>query len=270
MDELQNNLNINSNVHFDDEFQDANKEGFLLSIDGYDGPIDLLLDLAKSQKVDLLNISILELAEQYISYIKNAQKLNIEIASEYLVMAAWIAFLKSRILLPEDEEEEFSSEEISDALVFQLKRLEAIRRSGNKLFELNLLNESRFPRGCEVEEKEIINFEDSTLLKDLIISYSGVIRSKDLKYYVPKMQKLENIEDALSRLNRMLGQNNDWRQLSLFLPDGLDICKSVFDSSVLAVTFSASLELAKKGEIEIKQSKPFGDIFIRSRNKGGE
>ena len=246
----------------------VNSEIFLLDLGEFDGPIDMLLELARKQKVDLYNISILELAEQYIKYIENVKRLNLEVASEYLVMAAWIAFLKSKILIPDEEDDELSSEEMSEALAFQLRRLDAIKTAGSKLFELNLLNDTRFAKGQDIDEKKIINFEDSTNLTDLILSYSSLIRNQNLSEYVPKLKKLETIEVALERLNKMMGKHQDWRQLSLFLPEGLNINNSIYDCSVLAATFSASLELVRKGEIELKQSIPFGDIFLRPKVGG--
>tara|TARA_B100000686_G_scaffold355182_1_gene470750 strand:+ start:2766 stop:3575 length:810 start_codon:yes stop_codon:yes gene_type:complete len=267
MEEIQNTLSSDNNFNAEAQFTEIESNNFHLDLNGFDGPIDLLLELAKKQKVDLLEVSVLDLAEQYISYIENAKRLNLEIAAEYLVMAAWIAFLKSKILLPEEELEGVSSEELSEALAFQLKRLDAMRNAGKKLFELELLNKNRFCRGVDIEETRIVNFEDNTTLTDLIISYSSVIRSQNLSNYVPQLKKLETIESALNRLNKMLKQEHNWKQLSLFLPEGLNINNSIFDCSVLAATFSASLELVRTGDIELKQSVPFGDIFIRSKNE---
>lgn len=264
MEEIQNTLGLNTNLNLDEDVTETESNGLMLDLNGFDGPIDLLLELAKKQKVDLLEVSVLDLAEQYINYIENAKRLNLEIAAEYLVMAAWIAFLKSKILLPEEESEELTTEELSEALAFQLKRLDAMRRVGKKLFELELLNKSRFSKGVDIGETKIIHFEDSTTLTDLIISYSSVIRNHNLSNYVPQLKKLETIESALNRLNKMLKQEHKWTQLSLFLPDGLNINNSIFDCSVLAATFSASLELVRTGDIELKQSVAFGDIFIRA------
>jgi segregation and condensation protein A len=240
-------------------------DGFLLNINGYEGAIDLLLELARRQKVDLLNISILELAEQYLEYIKNASKLNLEIASDYLVMAAWLAFLKSKILLPEEKEEELTGEELSEALKIQLSRLQAMRDMGKKLFDLNLLFVDRFPKGIISKEIKIIHTLDNTNLNDLLFSYSNVIRGKNLLDYEPPVKKLETVETALKRLNNLLSTNKEWKQLSLFLPKDLNKDDNIFNSSVLAATFTATLELAKKGKVEIRQLNPFGDIFIRNK-----
>ena len=153
---------------------------FLLNISGYEGAIDLLLDLARKQKVDLINISILELANQYLGYIVNAKKLNLEIAAEYLVMAAWLAFLKSKILLPEEVIEEMSGEELSAALKLQLNRLQSMRIASKTLFNLDLLYQVRFPRGSISKEECIVKRIDNTSLNDLLFAYTNTIRGKNL------------------------------------------------------------------------------------------
>ena len=265
MEEIKYNIEANSEDSFDTNGISLNDDVLLLNINGYEGAIDLLLELAKRQKVDLLNISILELAEQYLQYVKNANKLNLEIASDYLVMAAWLAFLKSKILLPDEEEEELTGEELSNALKLQLSRLQSMRDASKKLFKLDLLYISRFPKGIISVEDKIIHVEDNTNLNDMLFSYSNVVRGKNLMNYQPPMKKLETIESALKRLNSLLNNDKDWQQLSLFLPEDLDHSDNVFNSSVLAATFSATLELAKKGKVEIRQLNPFGDIFIRNK-----
>jgi segregation and condensation protein A len=244
---------------------DSKENSFLLNINGYEGAIDLLLDLAKKQKVDLINISILELANQYLDYVENAKKLNLEIAADYLVMAAWLAFLKSKMLLPEEVLEEMSGEELSEALKLQLNRLQSMRVAAENLFELDLLYQKRFPRGSISKQDHIINKIDNTTLNDLLFSYTNIVRGHNLLDYVPPVKNLESIESALKRLNKILSTNKEWEQLALFLPENLSSDDNVFNSSVLAATFSATLELAKKGELEIRQLKPFGDIFIRSK-----
>jgi len=181
------------------------------------------------------------------------------------VMAAWLAFLKSKILLPEEVIEEISGAELSEALKLQLNRLQSMRESAIKLFDLNLLYKARFPRGMMSDEIHIINRVDNTTLNDLLFSYTNIVRGRNILDYVPPRKKLESIESALKRLNKILGSNKEWEQLSLFLPESLSIEDKVFNSSVLAATFSATLELAKKGELEIRQLNPFGDIFIRSK-----
>ena len=265
MEEIKYNIEDNSEDSLEIIDNSLNNDVLLLNINGYEGAIDLLLELAKRQKVDLLNISILELAEQYLAYVKNANKLNLEIASDYLVMAAWLAFLKSKILLPEEEEDELSGEALSDALIIQLNRLQSMRDAGKKLFQLDLLYIDRFPKGIISKEEKIINIEDNTNLNDLLFSYSNIVRGKNLINYKPPLKKLETIESALSRLNKLLNNDKDWQQLLLFLPEDLDANDNIFNSSVMSATFSATLELAKKGKVEIRQLNPFGEIFIRNK-----
>jgi len=265
MEEIKHN--IEDNVLNDPEIIEnaLDTEVLLLNINGYEGAIDLLLDLARKQKVDLSSISILELADQYLEYVKNASKLNLELASDYLVMAAWLAFLKSKILLPDEDEEEITGEELSLALKLQLSKLQAMRDAGKKLFQKDLLYIDRFPKGTISKEVKIINIEDNTNLNDLLFSYSNIIRGKSLMDYEPPVKKLETIESALKRLNKLLNNEKDWQQLSLFLPEDLEVNDKVYNSSVLAATFSATLELAKKGKVEIRQINPFGEIFIRNK-----
>ena len=265
MEEIKYNIEENSEDSLEIIDNSLNNDVLLLNINGYEGAIDLLLELARRQKVDLLNISILELAEQYLAYVKNANKLNLEIASDYLVMAAWLAFLKSKILLPEEEEDELSGEALSDALIIQLNRLQSMRDAGKKLFQLDLLYIDRFPKGIISKEEKIINIEDNTNLNDLLFSYSNIVRGKNLINYKPPLKKLETIESALSRLNKLLNNDKDWQQLLLFLPEDLDANDNIFNSSVMSATFSATLELAKKGKVEIRQLNPFGEIFIRNK-----
>jgi segregation and condensation protein A len=265
MEDIKHNFVDNIDNSHNDIDNTPLEDQFLLNINGYEGAIDLLLDLAKKQKVDLVNISILDLANQYLEYVENAKKLNLELVSDYLVMAAWLAFLKSKILLPEEVIEEITGAELSDALKLQLNRLQSMRESAIKLFELNLLYKDRFPRGIISQEMPTFNTVDNTTLNDLLFSYSNIVRGNNLLDYVPPRKKLESIKSALKRLNKILGNNKEWEQLSLFLPESLSIEDKVFNSSVLASTFSAALELAKKGKLEIRQLNPFGDIFIRSK-----
>ena len=265
MQEIQHSYDYNKANIIDVIDADSKDNIFSLNINGYEGAIDLLLDLAKKQKVDLINISILELANQYLDYVENVKKLNLEIAAEYLVMAAWLAFLKSKMLLPEEVIEEMSGEELSEALKLQLNRLQSMRLAAANLFDLDLLYQNRFPRGSISKNEQVINKIDNTSLNELLFSYTNIVRGHNLIDYVPTVKKLESIESALKRLNKILSTNKEWEQLSLFLPENLSSDDNIFNSSVLAATFSATLELAKKGELEIKQLKPFGDIFIRSK-----
>jgi segregation and condensation protein A len=197
MQEIQHSFEVNKANITNAIDTDSKDNNFLLNINGYEGAIDLLLDLAKKQKVDLFNISILELANQYLDYVENAKNLNLEIAAEYLVMAAWLAFLKSKILLPEEVIEEMTGDELSEALKLQLNRLISMRESAKKLFELELLYVDRFPRGMISKEMKIVHKVDNTTLNDLLYSYTNIVRGHNLLEYVPTENKLETIESAL-------------------------------------------------------------------------
>jgi len=242
------------------------KSELVISLDKFEGPIDVLLDLARKQKVDLKDISIIDLADQYIKFVNNAKNLNLELAAEYLVMAAWLAYLKSKLLMPENEEEVLSGEELSHALAFQLKKLNAMREVGSKLMKLNLLSRDRLVRGMPDKEKIKIHFEENTSLNDMLLAYASILRNKESSEYALVYDKLETVESALVRLNKMLGNTKSWEQLSMFLPENMLTDDLIYNCSVLASTFSASLELTKSGNIELKQKKAFGKIMIRPKN----
>jgi segregation and condensation protein A len=242
------------------------KNVLILNLNKFEGPIDVLLDLAKRQKVDLKDISIIDLVEQYLSFINKAKKLNLELATDYLVMAAWLAYLKSKLLIPVSEEENLSGEDLSEALAFQLRRLNSMREAATKMLNLNLLYRDRFVRGMPEGERAKISFEDNTSLNDLLLAYTSVLRSKSVdEKYNPSYKKLESVEAALIRLNKMIGDNKEWKQLSMFLPGHLINDDKIYNCSVLASTFSASLELVKTGTIELQQEKAFGTIMIRKK-----
>jgi segregation and condensation protein A len=244
-------------------------DGLLLDIDGYEGPIDVLLELARKQKVDLIQVSILQLVRQYLGFIERAKALNLELAAEYLVMAAWLAFLKSRLLLPGEEEgPDPSAEEMAEALQFQLRRLEAMQLAGEKLMELPQLGREIFPRGMpEGLQMQTATTWDASLY-DLIKAYGDIQRRADDSHYDLPEYNLMSTEDALSRLTRMLGQlprkglNSVWTTLESFMPEGIK--DKLFGRSALASTLTAGLELAKQGKLEIKQDGLFRPIYLRT------
>ena len=242
------------------------ESALVISLDKFEGPIDVLLDLARKQKVDLKDISIVDLADQYIKFVNNAKNLNLELAAEYLVMAAWLAYLKSKILMPENDEEELSGEELSNALAFQLQKLNAMREVGNKLMQLKLLSRDRLVRGMPDKEKIKIHFQENTSLNDMLLAYTSILRNKESSEYALTYDKLETVESALIRLNKMLGGTKSWEQLSMFLPENMLTDDIIYNCSILASTFSATLELAKSGNIELKQKEAFGKIMIRTKN----
>ncbi|MQA65760.1 MAG: segregation/condensation protein A [Alphaproteobacteria bacterium] len=236
----------------------------LLDLDGFEGPIDLLLSLARAQKVDLTKISILALADQYLAFITAAQRISLEIAADYLVMAAWLAYLKSRLLLPEDEEgEQPSGAQMAEALAFQLRRLESMQEAGVRLFARPLLGRDVFrngtPQGTEVIKEAV--FEPS--LYELLRAYGQIqSRGTDSTLHIAA-QELYSVEEAVARLRRLLGRIPDWQSLVAFLPEGLK--DGILKRSAVASTFVATLELVRQGQAEVRQEGPFRPIYVRSR-----
>jgi segregation and condensation protein A len=233
-----------------------------LDLDGFEGPIDVLLTLARDQKVDLKKISILELADQYLAFIARARRLRLEIAADYLVMAAWLAYLKSRLLLPEPPADgEPSGAELAAALAFQLQRLEAMQKAGRELMGLPQYGRDFFGRGLpepvQVIEKPVYKLA----LYDLLKAYGNYPgrRNEGLLQITP--MNLFSMDDALHRIGEMLGQVLDWTTLQAFLPPGLQ--RGLPRRAALAATFAASLELARTGRIELRQEGLFGPIFMR-------
>jgi segregation and condensation protein A len=236
---------------------------FVVDLEGFEGPIDLLLALAREQKVDLAKISILALAEQYLAYIEQARDLELEIAADYLVTAAWLAYLKSRLLLPEPAtDEEPSGAELAEALAWRLRRLDAIRRAAAELFERPRLGQERFargrPEGLRVRRKSRFRLS----LHELLQAYVAYrLRARDHVLILEPAPVLR-VEDALKRLTRMLG-GPDWQNLLAFLPTGLR--DERVRRSALAAHLAASLELVRAGMIEVSQASPFGPIYLRRR-----
>ena len=236
----------------------------ILDLDGFEGPIDLLLGLAKDQKVDLKRISILELADQYLAYIEGVRQLRLELASDYLVMAAWLAYLKSRLLLPRaDDDEEPDPELLAETLALQLRRLEAMREAGQRLFARDLLGRDVFPRGGAEGLLVIPRVFYSPSLHDLVRAYANQRRRDHLRTMSIEPSEIYSVEVALRRLATMVGQNLDWMSLQSFLP--LNLADGLVARSALASTFAASLELAREGKIEVQQANMFGPIYLRHR-----
>jgi segregation and condensation protein A len=238
----------------------------LLDLDGYEGPIDVLLALARDQKVDLTKISIRQLADQDLTFIEQARELRLELAADYLVMAAWLAYLKSRLLLPSTEAdgEQLSAAEMAERLAFQLQRLEAMRNLGRKLLERPRLGRDFFGRGAP-EPLDIVNTPVYELsLYDLLKAY-GDFKSRDVITALRiDPSELYSMETALERLRGLVGDLPNWTVLSAFLPKGLR--GELVVRSALAATFAASLELAKSGKLKLQQSACFAPLYIRSAN----
>ena len=241
----------------------------VVDLEGYEGPIDVLLVLARQQKVDLIQISILQLAEQYLLFIEEAQRLCLEIAADYLVMAAWLAYLKSRLLLPElDDKDEPSGPEMAEALAFQLRRLEAMQRAGDKIMELPQLDRDFFSRGIPegVNLKRVLVYDLS--LFNLLNAYSEQHKRGRAETLEIEPLEIHSVDDALDRFRRVFGKISNWEKLETFLPKNLR--HGIIFKSAIAATFAAGLELVKAGKIELYQKDIFEQIYIRSRVEGAD
>ncbi|MSP43502.1 MAG: segregation/condensation protein A [Alphaproteobacteria bacterium] len=237
----------------------------IVDLEGFEGPLDVLLSLARTQRVDLMSISILALAEQFIQFIENARLLRLELAADYLVMAAWLAYLKSRLLLPpEPGEDGPSGEEMAAILAYRLQRLEAMRNAAAHLLGRDRLGRDVFARGMP-EGVRVVNRPRYVLSwYELLKAYSeGRARSIAVEPVHIKPPALYSIEEALGRVRRLLGMVPDWVTLERFLPEDYHQTGAV--RSALAVTFSATLEMVRSGLAEIQQSEAFGPIHIRGR-----
>jgi len=240
-----------------------NSDQFNILLNGYEGPIDLLLDLARKQKVNLSDISILELAEQYIQFINDYNKIHLELAADYLVMAAWLTYLKSRLLLPkEDKIDEYSSEHLEEALRYQLQRLEAMQNISKNLYATPLINRDIFYGGSNEGIKIRYNISYTASLFDILKSYSIILKKKEvLSSLTISSSELHSVDEAIQRMKSMFGSMTEWTNIMTFIPKfGTN---RIINKSSLTSNFVASLELAKNGLIEVKQSETFGKIFIR-------
>lgn len=236
----------------------------VLDIDGYEGPLDVLLTLARAQKVDLAKISILELAEQYLVFVQEAKRLELELAADYLVMASWLAYLKSRLLLPPPEEEEDpSAEELAARLAFRLQRLEAMRESAAKLFAGSRMGRDVFARGMPEGIRVIKRSQYTADYYDLLKAYATQRAVQKIDTLRVARQPVFTIEDARKRLESMLGVLVDWDRIDTLVPPEFADGKS--RRSGIASTFSASLEFAKHGKIELRQAAPFEPLYVRRR-----
>ncbi|MGY8986673.1 MAG: segregation and condensation protein A [Sphingomonadales bacterium] len=238
----------------------------VLDIDGFEGPLDVLLTLARVQKVDLTQISILELVEQYLNFVQEASLMKLELAADYLVMAAWLAYLKSRLLLPEEESEEPSAEELSLRLQLQLQRLEAMRDAGVRIVSRKIMGRDVFarglPEGIKIRKKSAYD----VTLYELLKAYADN-RSKGSAESLKIMTRpIYSLEEALRSLEILIGKAIDWTKLVDFLPQKIGDPR--YSRSALASTFVAGLELAREGKAEISQMESFGSIYLRKRNRG--
>ena len=239
---------------------------FHVDLDGYEGPLDMLLALAREQKVDLARISILQLAEQYLAFIERAREINLEIAADYLVMAAWLAYLKSRLLLPAPPGgEEPSGDELAAALTLQLRRLEAMRDAGERLMACPRLGRDVFARGAPEGVRVIRHPVYELSLYELLKGYADHKIRTTIGRLTVEPSRLHTLDQALKRLTGLIRGTRGWRKLSSFLPPELE--GGIIGRSAVAATFAASLELARQGDVLLRQSRAFAPIFLRARGK---
>lgn len=244
-------------------------EALVVSIDGFAGPLDVLLALARTQKVDLAKISVLALAEQYLEFIAEARQLRLELAADYLVMAAWLAFLKSKLLLPKEEssEGEPSGEELAARLAFRLKRLEAMRDAAAKLMTRKRLGYDVFARGMPEGVRTIRTREYTGVIFDLLKAYATQRQRTTKRVHVVHRRTVWSIKEARTRLEALVGKSAvQWVQLELYLEQYIPTPEAA--RTALASSFGATLEMAREGMIELQQAEPFAPIYVRK--KGNE
>ena len=238
---------------------------FSVDINNYNGPLDVLLDLAKAQKVDLEEISITKLADQFHDYITKEKDLNLEIASEYLLMATWLAYLKSKLLLPGTPEEEFKVQEVAEKLKLQLKKLELIRLLSEQMLKRNRLGREIRTRGIKGNIRSIYSSEYNVTLFELLKSYSSVVMTKDFQTMnIPKLPVFTT-EDGIKTIKQFLGKLMDWKNLDDLIPINFKN-GSKYKKTGKAGIFAGSLELVKEGNLSMKQDDLFDDIYVREVN----
>ena len=241
-------------------------EALIVDVDGFEGPLDLLLTLSRTQKVDLRKISVLQLAQQYLAFVDQATALRLELAADYLVMAAWLAFLKSRLLLPPDPEEDGpSGEEMAAHLAFQLERLQAMRDCAARLMARDRLGRDFFARGCpeDVTRQRTVRYNASLL--DLMQGYARIRTRDEFRPFVMDRDAVFTMEQALERMRGLIGYAGSWTDIASYLPEGFGT-DPARRRSATASTFAASLELVKEGRVEIRQADMFAPVEVRRRD----
>ncbi len=242
-------------------------EALIVDVDGFEGPLDVLLTLSRTQKVDLRKISVLALAKQYLAFVEHAKALRLELAADYLVMAAWLAFLKSRLLLPPDPTDEGpSGEELAAHLAFQLERLQAMRDAAARLMGRDRLGRDFFARGQTHEVTRIRKIRYTATLLDLMQGYARIRTRDEFRPFVMDRDAVFTMEEALDRMRGMIGYAGDWTDILSYLPEGWEI-DPARRRSATAATFAASLELVKEGHLEIRQSETFAPIHLRKKGR---
>ena len=237
-----------------------------INIDNYSGPLEVLLDLAKSQKVDMANISVTQLADQFIKFVNSVDKINLDVASEYLLMATWLAYLKSKLLLPVDDEDNFKASEVAEKLKLQLKKLELIRLLSDQLLKKNRLGVGIHMRGMKEGVKHIRNSSYVVTLYELLKTYSNHIMKKNyLSMTIPKLPVCTT-EEAIEIIKSKINNLNEWKEVFEIIPNKYKKNKNL-KKSAIAGFFSASLELTKTGLIKIMQEKSFDTLLIKEKNE---
>jgi len=237
---------------------------FQVNLNNYNGPLEVLLDLAKSQKVDLEKISITKLADQFHEFITTAKNINLELASEYLLMATWLTYLKSKLLLPESNEEEFKALEVAEKLKLQLKKLELIRLLSDQMLKRKRLGKDVFLRGIKGNIRSIYSTKYSLTLFEILKAYSSIVMTKDFqRMNIPKLPVFTT-EAGIKRIKSFFGKLNDWKNINDLVPNNFLSSKNLKRTGKAGI-FSGTLELSKEGEISIKQKNLFDDIFIKEK-----
>jgi segregation and condensation protein A len=242
----------------------TDEPALVVDVEGFEGPLDLLLALARQQKVDLAKISILALADQYLAFIEEARKLRLELAADYLVMAAWLAYLKSRLLLPDvSSPEGQSAEDMAVALALRLKRLEAIRSVAERLFERPQLDRDVFLRGQPEPIAHIKRPQWSATLYDLLSAYAQQRQKSALAHVRLAKRSVWSLAEARETLERLIGQSSDWTRLDEYLI--AFVVEPSLAPTVFASSFASSLELVREGLMEVHQQEAFAPIYVRKR-----
>ena len=253
----------------DYEFALSSNQRLVLDVDGFAGPIDVLLTLAREQKVDLTQISILELADQYLAWVAKLRQANLELAADYLVMAAWLAYLKSLLLLPtSSDDEEPTGEEMAAALQFQLLRLESMQQAGEKLLGRDQLGRDFFPRGNPEKFGYNLNNAFEASIYDLLKAYGEHTHRSNVRTLRVELSDLYSTDDGLKWLTKMLGSMPDWASLLQFLP--VEIKGDLVSRSMVASALSAALQLTKQGELKMRQTETFGTVYVRATQNAKE
>jgi segregation and condensation protein A len=240
---------------------DSDPATLTLDLDGWEGPLDLLLALARNQKVDLREISILALVDQYLHFVEEAKELKLELAADYLVMAAWLAYLKSGLLLPRDPEQDPSPEELALRLQLRLERLNAMRDAGARLIARDRISRDVFVRGAPEGLRTVRKALWQAEIYDLIAAYGQInARTRPVMHIVAN-RPVMSLEAALERVSRLVGERIDWSMIETFLPEA---ATGVFRKSALASSFVAALELARQGRVELRQKSPFAPLYLKA------